>query len=148
MPALPVFSLDAGTSTRWCLAAAALRTRVRKSAIGSVCIVWSLPARFHDAGNFPAQGHAAEADAAQLEFAHVAARTAAETAAVAHAHLELGFFPRLCDLGRTRHAIPSSRHPCPRKGTPSNLSSSRPSSSFFAVVVSVMFIPLILSTRV
>src|SRR3989449_11190090 len=102
MRAISVFSFDEGTSTRWCLAAAALRTRVRKSAIGSVCIVWSLPARLHDAGNFPAQGHAAEADAAQLEFAYETARTAADTAAVAHAHLELGLFPRLCDLGRSR----------------------------------------------
>ena len=35
-----------------------------------------------------------------------------------------------------------------RSGRPKPLSSSRPSSSFFAVVVMVMFMPLILSTRV
>src|SRR5207247_7632685 len=39
MRAISVLSFDTGTSTRWCLAAAALRRRVRKSAIGSVCIV-------------------------------------------------------------------------------------------------------------
>src|SRR5712692_5137752 len=39
MRAISVFSFETGTSTRWCLAAAALRRRVRKSAMGSVCIV-------------------------------------------------------------------------------------------------------------
>src|SRR5712664_2961171 len=39
MRAISVLSFDTGTSTRWCLAAAALRRRVRKSAIGSVCII-------------------------------------------------------------------------------------------------------------
>src|SRR5258708_28626500 len=38
MRAISVLSFETGTSTRWCLAAAALRRRVRKSAIGSVCI--------------------------------------------------------------------------------------------------------------
>src|SRR5580704_1296686 len=38
--------------------------------------------------------------------------------------------------------------PGTRRGTPRPLRSSRPSSSFFAVVVSVTFMPLILSTRV
>src|SRR5438093_7675807 len=51
MRAISVFSFETGTSTRWCLAAAALRRRVRKSAMGSVCIIL-LPARFHDAGDF------------------------------------------------------------------------------------------------
>src|SRR5438132_4226454 len=51
MRAISVFSFETGTSTRWCLAAAALRRRVKKSAMGSVCIVL-LPASFHDAGNF------------------------------------------------------------------------------------------------
>src|SRR5881394_113749 len=38
MRAISVLSFETGTSTRWCLAAAALRRRVRKSAIGSVCM--------------------------------------------------------------------------------------------------------------
>src|SRR5215469_10457814 len=39
MRAISVLSFDTGTSTRWCFAAAALRMRVRKSAIGSVCMI-------------------------------------------------------------------------------------------------------------
>src|SRR5437667_10315144 len=100
MRAISVFSFDEGTSTRWCLAAAALRTRVRKSAIGSVCIVWSLPARLHDAGNFPAQGRAAEAAAAQHDFAYQTPRTAADTPTLTHAHLAPGLLRRLYDPTR------------------------------------------------
>src|SRR5438445_257852 len=68
MRAISVLSLETGTSTRWCLAAAALRRRVRKSAIGSVCMYllsWHrlprrLPAGFHDTGDFSLQRHTAE----------------------------------------------------------------------------------------
>src|SRR2546427_5171896 len=61
MRAISVFSRETGTSTRWCLAAAALRRRVRKSAMGSVCIIL-LPARFHDAGDFALQRHTAKTE--------------------------------------------------------------------------------------
>src|SRR4029077_14277314 len=100
MRAISVFNLETGTSTRWCLAAAALRIPVRKSPMGSVCIIflWLLPARLHDAGNFSFERHAAETDSAHLELANVAARAAANTAAVAHAHLELGLLATLGDL--------------------------------------------------
>src|SRR5258708_35753412 len=110
MRASSVFSLETGTSTRWCLAAAALRIRVRKSPMGSVCIIflWLLPARLHDAGNFSLERHAAKTDSAHLEFANIAARAAANTAAVAHAHLELGLLASLCDFCQACHLL---RHP-------------------------------------
>src|SRR5437899_7874190 len=82
MRAISVLSLETGTSTRWCLAAAALRRRVKKSAMGSVCMIL-LPAGFHHARDFPAQRHAAKTDAAHLKLADIAARSAADAAAVA-----------------------------------------------------------------
>src|SRR5216683_5870058 len=104
MRAISVLSLETGTSTRWCLAAAALRRRVRKSAIGSVCIVL-LPAGFRDAGDFPLQRHAAETDAAHLEFADVSARAAANAAAVAYPHLEFRLLERLGDFCCACHLL-------------------------------------------
>src|SRR6266851_7778673 len=104
MRAISVFSLETGTSTRWCLAAAALRRRVRKSAMGSVCI-FLLPARFHDAGNFSPQRHAAKTDSAHLELADIPAGAAAAAAAVADAHLEFGFLERLGDLCCACHLL-------------------------------------------
>src|SRR5579859_874937 len=100
MRAISVFNLDTGTSTRWCLAAAALRIRVRKSPMGSVCIIFLslLPAGFRDPGNFSLEGHAAEADAAHLKLANVSARAAANAATIAHPHLELGLLASLGDF--------------------------------------------------
>src|SRR2546427_9909896 len=97
MRAISVFSRETGTSTRWCLAAAALRRRVRKSAMGSVCIVL-LPAGFHDAGDFALQRHTAKTDSAHLELADIPARAAAAAAAVAYPHLEFRFLERLGDF--------------------------------------------------
>src|SRR5271169_1286374 len=96
MRAISVFSFETGTSTRWCLAAAALRRRVRKSAMGSVCIFLllgrrsprRLPTRFHDAGDFSLQRHTAKTDSAHLELADIPARAAAAAATVADPHLE------------------------------------------------------------
>src|ERR1700687_28922 len=88
--AISVLSFETGTSARWCLAAAALRRRVRKSAMGSVCIVL-LPAGFHDAGNFSLQRHTAKTYSAHLELADIPARAAAAAAAIAYPHLELRF---------------------------------------------------------
>src|SRR5438552_7033268 len=121
MRAISVFSFETGTSTRWCLAAAALRRRVKKSAMGSVCIVL-LPASFHDAGNFSLQRHTAKTDSAHLELANIPARSAATAAAVAYAHLEFRFFERLGDLCCACHycATPFSRNRSgpKRDGTP------------------------------
>src|SRR5215472_11338009 len=100
MRAISLLSFEAGTSTRWCFAAAALRMLVRKSAMGSVCIILliSLPARFHHAGNFSLERHAAETDTAHFKLADVGARTAADAAAVAVAHLEFRFALVFYDL--------------------------------------------------
>src|SRR5205823_14906797 len=107
MRAISVFSFETGTSTRWCLAAAALRRRVRKSAMGSVCIVL-LPAGFHDAGDFSLQRHTAETDAAHLELADIPARAGAASAAVAYPHLEFRLLERLGDFCCACHLL---RHP-------------------------------------
>src|SRR5215470_13880355 len=104
MRAISVLSFDTGTSTRWCLAAAALRRRVRKSAMGSVCIIL-LPASLYDAGDFSAQSEAAKADAAHLKLANVTARAAADAAAVAHANLELRLLAGLGDFCRSCHGL-------------------------------------------
>src|SRR5215471_15756708 len=106
MRAISLLSFDAGTSTRWCFAAAPLRMLVRKSAIGSVCIILfalSLPARLHDAGNFSLERHAAETDTAHFKLADIGARAAANSATVAMAHLELRLPLVLYDLRRTCH---------------------------------------------
>src|SRR5215475_510560 len=81
--------------------------RVRKSAMGSVCIfVYQLlPACFHDARDLALERHAAEANSAHLKLADEGACTAADAAAIAHAGLELGLFERLCDLCCTCHLL-------------------------------------------
>src|SRR5216684_1324051 len=104
MRAISVLSFETGTSTRWCLAAAALRRRVRKSAMGSVCITL-LPAGFHDAGNFSLQRHTAKTDSAHLELADIAARAAADAAAVAYPHLEFRLLERLGDFCCACHLL-------------------------------------------
>src|SRR5215475_11048193 len=106
MRAISLLRRDAGTSTRWCLAAAALRMLVRKSAIGSVCmflLISLLPARLHDAGNFTLERHAAEADTAHFKLADVGPRAATDAAAVAVANLELRFALVLYDLCSACH---------------------------------------------
>src|SRR5882757_8526301 len=96
MRAISLLSFDAGTSTRWCFAAA-LRMLVRKSAIGSVCITLlvvssvRLPAGFRYAGDFSLERHAAEADTAHLKLANVGARAAADAATIAVLSRELRF---------------------------------------------------------
>src|SRR5260370_32380009 len=97
MRAISVLSFDTGTSTRWCLAAAALRIRVRKSPMGSVCIIflWLLPACFHDAGNFSLERHSAKTDSAHLELANIASGAVANAEAIAHAHFVFGLFASL-----------------------------------------------------
>src|SRR6266576_2661587 len=113
MRAISVLSFETGTSTRWCLAAAALRRRVRKSAMGSVCMYllsWRrlprrLPAGFHDAGDFPLQRQTAETNSAHLKLADVTARAAAAAAAVAYAHLEFRLLERLGDLCCACHLL-------------------------------------------
>src|ERR1700720_2472487 len=104
MRAISVFSRETGTSTRWCFAAAALRRRVRKSAMGSGCIIL-LPARFHDAGDLALQRHTAKTNSAHLELADIPARAAAAAAAVAYPHLEFRFLERLGDFCCACHLL-------------------------------------------
>src|SRR5437773_9203210 len=125
MRAISVLSFETGTSTRWCLAAAALRRRVRKSAIGSVCIVL-LPAGFHDAGNFALQRHPAETDSAHLKLADIPSRAAAAAAAVADPHLEFRLLERLSDFCCACHL---SRHPFFAERKPDPFGHPRPLSS-------------------
>src|SRR5580692_1691027 len=118
MRAISALSFDAGTSTRWCLAAAALRIRVRKSAMGSVCIFSPvmrrlprrLPACFHDAGNFSLERHTAETDAAHLELADISAGATTNAATVANTYFEFRFLMRLCDFCQACHLLRSSRN--------------------------------------
>src|SRR5258708_13017765 len=104
MRAISVLRCEAGTSGGWWWAGAALGRRVRKSAIGSVCIVL-LPAGFHDAGDFPLQRHTAETDPAHLELPDIPARAAAAAAAIAYPHLEFRFFERLGDFCCACHLL-------------------------------------------
>src|SRR5467141_815713 len=116
MRAISVLSFETGTSTRWCLATAALRRRVRKAAMGSFCIVL-LPTGFHDAGDFSLQRHTSKTDSAHLELADIPARAATDAAAVAYPHLEFRFFERLgdfcCACHLLRHSFFAKRKPEP-----------------------------------
>src|SRR5271169_981667 len=103
MRAISIFIFEDGISTRGCLARAPLRIRVKKSAMGSVVILSSLPAGLHDAGNFSLEREAAETDTAHLELAKRAARAAADAAAVALADLELQLALGLRDLTGSSH---------------------------------------------
>src|SRR5271168_2607761 len=105
MRAISIFIFDDGISTRGCLAMAPLRMRVKKSAMGSVVILSSLPAGLHDAGNFTLEREAAETDTAHLELPERAARAPADPAAVALANLELQLALRLGDLTGSSHAL-------------------------------------------
>src|SRR5712692_8275166 len=122
MRATSTFNFEVGMSTRAWRALAALRIRVSKSEMGSVCIIvflafWRapsrartrlLPAGLHYSGNFPEQRVSAETDAAHLKFTQVAARAAAQAAAVAHANLELRLLAHLGKLRISRHRFSSN----------------------------------------
>src|ERR1700729_3210217 len=127
MRASSIFSFEEGMSTRECFARDALRTRVSKSAIGSVFILprlylflscsnfKKLPARFGHAGDFTLQREAAETNTAHLELAQERARASANPAAVPPAHLELRRFLLLCELCGSSHISPVC--PAPKRGT-------------------------------
>src|SRR2546422_1337078 len=86
---------DVGTSTLRCLARHALRTQVRKSAIGSVtdmsppASLSRLPAGLHDARDLARQGELPEADPAESKTPEIGARPPATAAAIVAADLEL-----------------------------------------------------------
>jgi hypothetical protein len=76
----------------------ALRILVNMSAMGSEQLIFlSLPTGFGYAGKFAFAGQFPEADPAHLELAQVAARPAADAAAVDLAGHELGLLQGLVD---------------------------------------------------
>src|SRR6185436_7702470 len=100
-----------------------------------------LPAGLGHTGELAAVGHLPQADPAQAELAVDRVRTAAALAAGVAAHRELRLLVRLVDKGSLGHAQFSLN------GKPSALSSARPSSSFVAVVTTVMSMPRTRSIR-
>src|SRR5947207_13200465 len=103
--AISALSLLAGRSTRWCLAATALRMRESMSEIGSVILASScLPGALGHTCDVAFQCQLAEAEAAHRELAHVGARTSAQPAAVTQANPVLrwlGFLGDLCSRGHS-----------------------------------------------
>src|SRR4051794_23343419 len=101
MRASSPLSLDAGTSTVSWAARMALRTRVRKSAIGSVMdmALRLLPGRLRHPGDLAVVGELAKADAAHPELAVHRARPAAAGASSIGLGLVLGG-ARLLDAQR------------------------------------------------
>src|SRR6478736_4188631 len=97
MRAISVLKCECGITTASWSAWRPLRTRVRKSAIGSLrlkAIVSRssrLPARLGQARNVALVGMVAQADAAEAELAHVGARPAALATAVVVTGLVLGW---------------------------------------------------------
>src|ERR1039458_8619694 len=93
MRAISDFSLEAGTSTLGWRAWIAFRTRVSMSAMGSLVIIFllpALPASLHHAGDLAVQGELAETETAHAEFTQIGARPAAAPAAVTVPHSEFG----------------------------------------------------------
>jgi hypothetical protein len=78
--------------------------RVKKSAMGSVVILESLPAGFHDAGDFSLESEAAKTDAAHLELPERAAGAPANAAAIALANFVFQLPLRFCDLTGSSHS--------------------------------------------
>src|SRR5581483_5052228 len=109
----------------------------RPVACGDSC----LPAGLGDAGQLAGVRHGPQADTAEAELAVHRVRTAALLAPGVAPHLELGLAVGLVDQSGLRHDHASL------KGKPSSLSSVRPSSSFFAVVTTVMSMPRTRSIR-
>src|SRR3954469_9775098 len=102
--AISILSLLAGISTVSCDAWMALRTRVRKSATGSV-IDMLLPAALRHAGDVAVVRELAQADPAEAELAEDGARAAAAAAARVLPGLVLGG-ARLADaLGKLGHLL-------------------------------------------
>jgi hypothetical protein len=77
------------------------------SAIGSVVILFSLPAGFDDAGDFAHQRVAAETNTAHLKLSQIASGAPANTATIAVADLEFGLPFQLCKLTRSSHLVNS-----------------------------------------
>src|SRR5919202_3539482 len=105
MRASSAFILEWGISTVSCLAICALRTLVRKSAMGSLTDI-SLPTRFRYPGDLALVSELPEADPAQPELAVVAARPAAALAPVVLPHAVLLLLLLLYQQSLPRHILP------------------------------------------
>src|ERR1017187_1797889 len=95
MRAISDFNLEAGTSTLGWRAWIAFRTRVSMSAMGSLVIIFllpALPASLHHAGDLAVQGELAETETAHAEFTQKGARPAAAPTPVAVPDSQLGRF--------------------------------------------------------
>src|SRR5579884_1465334 len=146
MRATSALSFEEGSVTSWCWALAALRRRVRRSAMGSVSAMRS-PARLRHAGDVAGVRQLAEADPAQAEPAVDRARATAAAAAAVAAGLELGG-PLLADaLGNLGHVLlyvwlaAAWLRPSLENGIPIASSRANASSSLDALVVMVMSRP-------
>src|SRR3989304_5706759 len=99
-------------SVKSCRAVRALRIRVSMPAIGSVTIVFVLPAGLLDSRQVALQGKLAEADAAEREGAQVGTGATAAVAAVAVPNLELRLFAKRLFVERfPGHCISSIARP-------------------------------------
>src|SRR5499426_3579240 len=101
--AMRTLSREHGISTFSCSARLALRMRVSMSAIGSLRM--ALPARLHDARHLALERQFAKAEPAHLELPEVAARAAAQLAAVIGARRELRLTLGLHDERGLRHTL-------------------------------------------
>src|SRR5512141_2504770 len=104
MRAISRLSPEAGISTMSCCAVMPLRTRVRKSAIGSVIDMRS-PTALRHAGDVAVVRERAHADAAAAELAGNGARAGAAAAARVSAGLVLGGARRLDAQGSLGHPV-------------------------------------------
>src|SRR5882672_3836560 len=141
MVTMATFIFEAGTSTVLCLATCALRMRVRRSAIGSVMLIFRLlPAGLGDARKRAFEREIPEADATQLKLAEKSPRPPAPLAAAASAYREFRFPNRFGDPCRRGHV-----HILPyqflRNGMPRPARSALASSSVRAVVTMHTFMP-------
>src|SRR5215210_2204747 len=82
MRATSALKVEAGITTSSWSAIRPLRTRVRRSAMGSLVTDISSPARLRQAGDVALMGGLAQADPAEAELAQVRARAPAALAAV------------------------------------------------------------------
>ena len=102
-----------------------------------------LPTRFGDPRNLTRQSQLTKTDATHAKTSHIGSWSATSMTAIIASHLEfrrsVGFYNQRF-LGHTPLLFYS-----PLKGIPRFLSSSKPSSSVFAVVTRVTSIPWILS---
>ena len=114
---------------------------------GMPCSCWAFvifrsPTCLDHSGNLAHGGQLSEAYPAKLKLPHVRPTPAATAAPGIFSHLKLRRAPGFDDLGRLGQALhPPSGYLPPANGIPNRRRRSRASSSVFAVVTMVTFIP-------